>query len=523
MNIEERMQNCEVKTRRALVPRRDAPMATKKKLLILGWILLGVGVCIIAFIHAIGPDVRYVSILRFTRDVKDWEPLGEDDVEAVRISAAEAKQMNVVLESDKRFVWGRNVTMDVRKGQYVEWDHLEEKDWPGRIRKQIAHLPRDRQVKDLAARLSGRPDGEINAAAELLVEMGEEAVPQLRELLRSDDLALRVAACECLRNIGPPAREAVADLKRILRENQPHGELGVVARFAGGAIGGISDDAEQIALECLRVPDVESAEKGGWVLAGMKTKGQHVLVRFLQDSDPLLRSRAASCGTNGIGSDRNPAIPELKAALLGAAVGDSDVAVRTKAAHSLAGMIPPGGMADRLPRIRQALKEEKVEMTKAALALLLMRAGEDYKEGLAEFLPFLRHERSEIRELSLIFLEKAGPAIKATLPNVITLLKDREADVRIRACLTLKVLLYDAAPAVPALAEALSDSDPRVRLAAAMTLRTIAPVAKAAIPSLEKAARDSDADVARYAKKALQAIQPDYESGLIFPENAERE
>jgi HEAT repeat protein len=133
--------------------------------------------------------------------------------------------------------------------------------------------PPEAQVPGLIADLQN-PDPEVSGKANLaLIRLGEPAVPQLVEMLKSDDVrirtlavtafwglgekgraavpalaatlgdpvdSVRVGAAMALDNMGPPAKDAVPELIRSLRDSDPK-----VRQWAAKALGSIGPAAEK--------------------------------------------------------------------------------------------------------------------------------------------------------------------------------------------------------------------------------------------------------------------------------------
>lgn len=209
------------------------------------------------------------------------------------------------------------------------------------------------------ASLAGDSDKDVRAAAgEALVRRGPRAVPALvRRLGGSDHEAATVAAYN-LGRIGPPARDALPELKRQLRMEgvrQTRVLVDALEQIAG-------DDPEMIAeyVHLLETGDAASRALAAQVLSRRGDYASRVvpaLARALQDPDSQVRQGSAEA-LEQIGPRAKHAIPALIEA-----TRDSERGVRKEAVEALEQIVSGLEDADAALRdkARTALTRAKVQ------------------------------------------------------------------------------------------------------------------------------------------------------------------
>jgi hypothetical protein len=159
-------------------------------------------------------------------------------------------------------------------------------------RQTLTRADRER-MKTLARQLGDRSFRKRQEAAEALVRYGAVAVPLLREAARSEDPEIARRAAACLRQIGRIGGDGVlAAAARLLAQRRPEGTAEILLAYLPDAAGPAAAHEVQVALAAI-------AQSGG--------KPHPVLVRALDDSDPVRRAAAAAAlGRDGGAFARRP-------------------------------------------------------------------------------------------------------------------------------------------------------------------------------------------------------------------------
>jgi HEAT repeat protein len=318
-------------------------------------------------------------------------------------------------------------------------------------------------AKGLVEALRNKPLGQRIEV--VLVRLGPAAVPAMRETLADDKKT--EAAAHVLGLIGPRATDAVPDLIVLLERQQAPTGLRSQAAFALGRIG----------------------EPVGDIVKSLSAA--------LKDDKMEVRQQAAEA-LSWIGPPARPAVPALIAALK-----DDESKVVRKACQALS-FIGDGSAVPALLATFQGDRAEVVAEAGRALwrlgpkaeqvvpALLPMAQGPIDKSAhpralLASFGPravlvlekALRDEKAERREAAAEVLGRIGPPARTAVPALIAALKDKSSTVALTAAMALaQIDATRAVPAVPLLADSLDVPG------AAVALANIGPDARAAVPAL---------------------------------------
>ncbi|MEG3955036.1 HEAT repeat domain-containing protein [Microcoleus sp. herbarium2] len=319
-----------------------------------------------------------------------------------------------------------------------------------------------KEIASLIEKLKTNDGRELDAAMEKLGEIGEPAIPALREALQNKNLQVRRSAAYVLRRMGPPAIPALA---KALKNSDAN-----VRRDAAYALGRMGAEAKTA------VPQ---------------------LVPLLKDSDAKVRSNAASA-LEEIGAKAKTAVPQVVRLLK-----DSDANVRSSAASALERIGAEAKTA--LPQLVPLLKDSNANVRSSA-ASALGRIGAEAKTALPHLVPLLKDSNANVRDSAAYALGRIGAEAKTALPQLVPLLKDSNANVRSSAASALGKMGAEAKTALPQLVPLLQDSNAKVCSDAASALEKIGAEAKTAVPQLLPLLQDSEANVRGRAASTLERI-----------------
>jgi serine/threonine protein kinase/HEAT repeat protein len=281
---------------------------------------------------------------------------------------------------------------------------------------------------------------------------GPLGISTLIEALGHEDVSVREWAAIAVRDVGPPAAEAVPALMAALEDN-----MSGIRDWAAMALGSIGPAAKE-ALPALLVA--------------------------LRDTNTFLRAAAAGA-IGAIGTAAESAIPDLINA-----IKDENRNVRCRAAEALGEM---GSLArGALSVLLEALEDRDVSAADAASAAL----------------------RKIIGGPAAVVVEPAMPPSSSTAgADLVRALKDKDRDVRWRAAIALGETPASS-EVVLALVEAIEDPDDTVRWEAVKALGKLGSGAKEAVPALAAALYDEDEIFRHHAASALAAMGPDAEAAV---------
>lgn len=391
------------------------------------------------------------------------------------------------------------------------------------------------------------------AAGQALSKIGKDALPVLREGLKSDRAELRLEAVQALGRMGAEAGPELVDALGNANAE--------VRRAAAQALAPMRIADKMVVLGLAHVlADEDQATKTAAMqgLINLGTASHWAVPKVLQAlPDPALRDSALRVLSVARGEPKEviPALTKmftgearLKSQILRAAqlygsdglplqiVGlkDAEPAVRQQALFNLSAT--PGDLSKHLDEIKPLLKDPQVVVRRAAVSAL-GRMGE---AGLPDLIALLKDGDAVIRSNAAGALRLLGPAAKKAFDELVSLAgKDPDLNVRRNAVTALGALGKDsvaplarllgtekqtsvrmalmtalgqfgadAKEAVPALTAALGDKLIGVRSTAATALGGIGPEAREAIPALERiAAQDPNAQVRTSATMALARIK----------------
>jgi beta-lactamase regulating signal transducer with metallopeptidase domain/HEAT repeat protein len=318
-------------------------------------------------------------------------------------------------------------------------------------------------VRDLADRDPGTRDAAINVMSGL-----RDAVPQLIEAMKSEDVVLRQNAIEALRRTG-----------------------GIDGPAAGAILRALNDPEKQ-------VRDAAAGWDGSW---GVRMDAAPVLHEALKDPSPLVRSTAARAlgrvewpysvkpdGTMDFVAERAAAVPPLAAAL-----EDPDPEVRRRAASAL--RVYGEKATQAAPGLAKLLDDPEGGIAlEAAWTLAEVAPGAAPERATTRLVAGLDEEDEHRRAMSARALGRLGPAARSAVQRLLAIAESQGEDqapdsVRGWAAVALAAIDPEAATvnlALRALTQAIKyrgDSD--LRLAALDALGALGPLAKSAVPALE--------------------------------------
>lgn len=405
--------------------------------------------------------------------------------------------------------------------------------------------------------------GEYNSltrdeAAEVLLEMGQAAVPHLIEALHDEEVQVRKGAVMLLRRFGPLAKDALPGLIDATRDTNHW--MRIYAIQALGSIGPSAEAAKPVLVQFLKDPHNEvrleaacalaKIEPGGEdAIAGLfqvfrKSNGSNRAVRAFAEMDPVVipylvaalkdeNPAVRGCASSTLSRIGEPAVPVLQKAL-----SDPDGEVRRLAASALGEMRRSVNLpTDAIYSLIGLLEDKSPYVRRSATRALgniwaHTEAGEAGKTAISILVELLADGNAEVRRNAAYALWRIGPAAKVAIPALKNTQNDPDEEVREEVTDALYRLGGpEAAATVPKLIEVLTRKPVRdgseigtgrgkylniSRFEAAMYLgRRPHDEAKPAIPILKEILNDKDPAVRFHAAVALWKLEP--QSGSPVP------
>jgi HEAT repeat protein len=362
----------------------------------------------------------------------------------------------------------------------------------------------------------------LAAAQGLAACRGEAAkvVPALNKLLSDENVPVRLAALETLRQFGKDALPSYLD---ALRDRNA-----VVVRAALKQLHEIKAEnpADILAAVApvLTNPDPEARALVFEVVGRLGEPGLPLLLTRLKDRDDEIRLLTVKALKN-LGKGSAKAMPTLNEMLtndgsasvrlaaveimtaLGTEVAPEllklvregkDEGPRTTALCALAAM--PAQRQALLPLALAAAKEKSAAVRLAAVEALCRLGSDEARLALTDALD---DDAPAVRRRALDALVDLGVE---GIPALTQALKSKDLTLRLRAMNGLGRQGAPARAAVPALVEALSDPNPSARWAAATALGRIGLEARDALPALTRAAQGADLSLRLYAQAAVLRV-----------------
>ncbi|MBC8351886.1 MAG: HEAT repeat domain-containing protein [Planctomycetes bacterium] len=390
-------------------------------------------------------------------------------------------------------------------------------------------------LADVPALIRSFEDSNIRlGASKAIVAIGEPAIPQLSDALRSDQLDVQIWSAYTIGKIGPSASAAAPALASLLHSADSN--LRAVSARSLGQIH--SDNANAIALLAKSITDDDSRVRRSSVISLGQigtTAGLAVpqLVDALDDQPvcaDVIRSLVQ------IGED---AIPRLTEAL----ANDS---VRLEAAEVLRQLDPAAAKqlgieettkadlnalrmsihdVDRGIPSRTSAAERLGKLGLDAAPVLIAafadNANEVVRASSAAFqaigpaaVPLLRealkHESGRVRAAAIDALAAIGSDANNALPDLMTSLTDADREVRHRAVKTLSVFGSASEPAIPALIAVMHnprDLEATRQLAVKTLARIATPEHEQIINALRESTKDTNYGVSSLAKQMLKTLE----------------
>jgi len=285
----------------------------------------------------------------------------------------------------------------------------------------------------------------------LLADLGEEAVPALRETLAHPSPAVRRQALRGLARMGKRpeyASEALPDVVAALKDKEPS-----VRAFAALALG------ELVPL----VPKEKPPEPD--------------LVRMLSDSDPLVRLCAArTLSRHSIGVDKREIFSVVKFLLESDAFGD-DLVKQSKVWWNVVGLTPALG---EFAVWKGGISYNSMFWDETAAHVLLgLGPQEQFRIPPQTILEWLRRCPHDGRHLATLMVAQGDrDSVKAVVPELAKMAKDRASVQRRKALMMLGRLgLPIATEALPTVIELLDHEDGKTRWQAFLALMQLDPAA----------------------------------------------
>lgn len=392
------------------------------------------------------------------------------------------------------------------------------------------------QTPELIRGLGHKDTARVIAATEALGAMGPaaaDAVPELVRVLRGDDPDIRAAAARSLAHIGVADKSVCTALLDAMRDNRSTSDVGPVWASAAQALGTLQADVVPeliVRLEDKREFARNAAATAVHVMGAKAASAVPALTQMLKHSDPETR-RAGIYGLLGIGplaADSVPSLIELLSsenfhtqywscralASIGAPaakpavpvlislVGDGAPSVRRNAAYAL-GRIGPAAGREIIPPLESALKDGSYSVRQAA-ARALGRLGPFAVEAGPSLQAALDDPRFAARVEAAVALWKTTG--KTRQPIAVILNEIARPDAPWDAASAFGELGAHAEPAVPRLRQLLRDERAETRLFVAIALGEIGPAAHDALPDLKALLDDEDEDVQEAAERSIAAI-----------------
>jgi HEAT repeat protein len=354
-------------------------------------------------------------------------------------------------------------------------------------------------------------------AADALVALDQEnkaALPVLIELL--GDKQWCSMATQSLGRMGPPAKEAVPELVKLLKA-PPNPFARTQILFALGQIGPDAKAALPELLELIKEQnDLNLRMAALNALKAMRADSKEVvtaMIAVLKEPapNPILHHSAmdvlGQCGKEG-----KEAIPALLEGLK-----NGDGYYRLRAADALT-KIDPDQAKEKATPVLEQLAPQPVYFRARAMAVLIGLDPDNRKawDALHEALKD-REEFNRVQALDA--LGQMGSAAKKELPLVKDALKDSAPNVRVQAALALWRIDKQTDEAVAALVAIVKQKDlPNQRAQAANILATLGADAKKAVPDLLEARKDRDLSLRNAATEAIKKIDPEAFAKIGLPE-----
>lgn len=157
--------------------------------------------------------------------------------------------------------------------------------------KEVAEEALARIIDELITELGNQDGLNRMEAGELIMTIGDEALPKLTDALKNDSDEIKSQAAFVLGNMGKTAASAVSDLMRVFREPN-----GIVRKSAADALVGIGSDSLPYLLGALSDEDPQVRKSAVYALGNMGATAQSALDKLnllLEDDSTMVKDMAS--------------------------------------------------------------------------------------------------------------------------------------------------------------------------------------------------------------------------------------
>jgi HEAT repeat protein len=386
------------------------------------------------------------------------------------------------------------------------------------MNKELNQLRTERELKELRSIVDELNDMEdwqnrLQAITRLLkvkktTEFHDEAIPVLIEKLSDPHHLVRQAAIPALGDIGPSAKPAIPELRRILLEGNDSERKAAV--YSLGKIGFESAPASKEMIELLRSNDAELEKAIGWALGII---GPDILNDLMKGAADPHSGVKRGC-LQAIGNMGPVAIPAMDNLVQG--LTDEDPTVRLEAAKAIGNLRAAPEITSCIPALTASLDDPDPDV-RWTVAEALRKIGTD--EAMSAWSSYETIDTIEARMKQLANDDKA---VRLTAAEALfsILEKDSEIDfavirkalndtyykVPVALCEALAKVEESALPVLPDLLELCSSDDIPVRVAALTTIGKIGATDEETVESIVPYLDDSEKDVRMACGLALELI-----------------
>jgi HEAT repeat protein len=334
-------------------------------------------------------------------------------------------------------------------------------------------------------------------AMSAITEAGTEAVPALTAALTHPEA--RYWACIALSEIGPPAKDAVPGLIKVLADEQP--QIRLQATIALAEIGPLAKSAVLDLTKLLGDKSEPVRNAAVFALGRIGDKNAAAAIAKIdKPADDYLHTLCTWALAR-----MNPEDKQQQAAavdLLAAKLGDKDRNAAHMAARGIAELEPAAEVIrPAMEKLLAGADAETADRIFTALASLGTKI-------MPLAINALKDSSPARRERAMQVLAKVGPEAATAVPELVKIIQNPDAKHKIEALFVIGAIGPKASAAVPAAVAALSHTDVQVQQTAAFALGKIGPEAKEAVTPLKKLAASSDDLVKLTAIWALLQIGP---------------
>jgi HEAT repeat protein len=261
----------------------------------------------------------------------------------------------------------------------------------------------------------------------LFQRAGEAGAPYLGELLKDEDVNVRVSASQVLQNLGPKSAKAMPAIKAALKDENAQVRLAAMELVA--TVGG-----EGSAFLVKQFPAEKDPNIRAGLLQIMTQTSDRKLARPLLKtamSDPSAQVRLTTI--NILGSFGQDSKEGFEAFVLG--LKDSDNQVRVTAGYQASYY----GQKSWVP-LEAALSSTKDAQSRQAILQGLQGTGYRSKTGVAPLMECLKDTDPSVRQFACIVLGNIGPDAASALPQLRALTKDNIPTVQQAAQAAVKLI-----------------------------------------------------------------------------------